>query len=73
MSDWVTVWQCDDCEACLNDQPGFTTIAGTWTCTECGCLNDVSENNEFDLLGLLKRGIDEFCPHRLNDPENDDD
>ncbi len=38
-------WYCDSCHAHMNDQFGFDTISGTWTCTECGAVNDVSENN----------------------------
>ena len=38
-------WYCDECDAYLNDQPGFTVSSGSWTCTECGTSNDVSEDN----------------------------
>ena len=38
-------WWCDDCDAPLNDQPGFTPDCGTWTCSVCGCLNFIDENN----------------------------
>lgn len=38
-------WYCDNCREHMNDQFGFTTALGTWTCTECGVVNDVSENN----------------------------
>lgn len=38
-------WYCDSCRAHMNDQFGFTTVLDTWTCTECGEDNDVSENN----------------------------
>ena len=38
-------WYCDDCGAYMNNQPCFTTVSGEWTCTECGTINDVSENN----------------------------
>ena len=41
-------WYCDFCGAHMNGQPGFTTTSGQWTCTECGSLNDVSENNIFE-------------------------
>ena len=51
-------WYCDDCDAHLNNQWGFTTITGIWTCTECGYENDVSESNilhgeEADFVGSL--------------------
>ena len=38
-------WHCDCCDALMNDQPGFTTATGEWICTECGAVNDVSEDN----------------------------
>lgn len=38
-------WYCDECGAHMNIQPGFTTADDSWECTECGCLNDVSEDN----------------------------
>lgn len=41
-------WFCDSCDANLNRQAGFTTSSGTWTCTECGSENDVTDNNILD-------------------------
>lgn len=38
-------WYCDESGAYMNEQPGFTTTSGEWTCTECGCVNDVSDGN----------------------------
>ena len=38
-------WYCDECDTYMNSQPGFTTSSGEWTCTECGYVNDVSEDN----------------------------
>jgi hypothetical protein len=38
-------WYCDDCHAHMNTQTGFTTADGSWTCIECGSLNDVSVGN----------------------------
>ena len=29
----------------MNEQPGFNTNSGRWTCTQCGYDNDVSDNN----------------------------
>ena len=40
-------WFCDNCDVYMNDQPGFRA-GGTWVCSECGELNDVSPSNEFD-------------------------
>lgn len=41
-------WYCDGCHAVLNEQEGFNTLSGRWTCTECGEDNDVSESNLFE-------------------------
>lgn len=38
-------WYCDECGAYMNSQPGFTTEDDEWECTECGYVNDVSEDN----------------------------
>lgn len=40
-----TLWFCDDCEAYLNAQKGFTPKTGRWTCTACGKENDVTDDN----------------------------
>lgn len=40
-------WYCDDCDAYLNDQPGFDDHCGVWICTECGCENEISEDQIF--------------------------
>ena len=37
-------WYCDNCGAELNTQLGFRA-GSTWTCKECGYLNDVSTDN----------------------------
>ena len=34
-------WFCDNCNALLNEQRGFTTKKGTWTCRECGTENSI--------------------------------
>lgn len=59
-------WHCDYCDAILNEQPGFSTISGTWVCTECGALNDVSDDN------ILPEGTYEFTPHPLQEPEDEE-
>ncbi|WP_156337151.1 hypothetical protein [Paenibacillus dakarensis] len=41
-------WFCDNCSVYMNNQPGFTTSSDEWTCTECGYVNDVSEDNIID-------------------------
>ena len=38
-------WYCDDCDAYLNIQPGFSTSCGEWECTKCGCINYIDEDN----------------------------
>lgn len=37
-------WYCDECDAYLNDQPGFDDHCDVWVCTECGCENKISED-----------------------------
>lgn len=41
-------WYCDECDAYMNNQPGFTAKSGEWTCTKCGSVNDVTEDNIID-------------------------
>lgn len=43
--DFTVFWFCDDCETFLNVQLGFNTKEKQWTCTECGCICDVSRRN----------------------------
>ena len=57
-------WYCDNCDAHLNNQIGFSAHSGSWRCAECGYVNDVSENN------ILSGDEEEFvrmayvvCPH----------
>ena len=38
-------WYCDNCDAHLNNQSGFSAHTGSWTCAECGYVNDVSAAN----------------------------
>jgi len=38
-------WFCDDCEAFLNVQDGFTTKDKTWKCTECGHVSGVTRRD----------------------------
>jgi hypothetical protein len=55
----------------MNDQSGFDVSGGTWVCTECGALNDVSEDNTLDLLGMLAKGITEFITSPLKTPDDE--
>lgn len=41
-------WYCDNCGALLNKQYGFSDSYGTWTCTECGHTNGISEDEIID-------------------------
>lgn len=41
-------WYCDECNALLNNQAGFNTYGGTWTCTKCGNLNYIDESEILD-------------------------
>ena len=41
-------WYCDECNARLNNQSGFSADCGTWTCTECGELNYIDEGEILD-------------------------
>lgn len=43
--DNTVFWFCDECDAYLNIQQNFNTDKGTWKCTECDFVNDVSEDN----------------------------
>lgn len=54
-------WHCDECDAYLNDQPGFTTATGEWICTECGAVNDVTEDNILYISDDDGDGIPEGC------------
>lgn len=38
-------WCCDSCGALLNRQCGFSDSYGSWTCTECGHHNRISEDD----------------------------
>ena len=64
-------WICDYCAAYMNNQPGFNVSDGTWTCSECGTVNDVSENNIVDPLALLAYGIDEITSKLFHDSDDD--
>lgn len=56
-------WYCDECDTYMNSQHGFTTSDGEWTCTKCGHINDVSEDNI----------LDEYENPYENDDDDDDD
>ena len=38
-------WYCDNCGTYMNDQKGFNTHSGSWTCEKCGFINDVTKDN----------------------------
>ena len=56
-------WWCDECNASLNDQPGFDPNCGSWVCTECGQLNYIDEN----------KVIDDSASYSFEDASDDDD
>lgn len=39
------LWFCDECEAYLNVQAGFTTKNRKWECTECGHINGTTRKD----------------------------
>ena len=41
-------WYCDECNAYLNNQSGFHADCGSWTCTKCGYVNYINENEILD-------------------------
>lgn len=65
-------WTCDYCGAYLNSQPGFTTSDGTWRCTECGALNDVSDSNVYDPDKMRGKSISVKALELPDDADPDD-
>lgn len=67
-------WYCDNCNACLTDQPGFVDTCGSWTCTNCGYTNQINEEEigyyqdyspktgDFTILFDDKEYFDNFVP-----------
>lgn len=39
------LWFCDECEAYLNVQLGFSGKGKVWQCSECGHVNDINKDN----------------------------
>ena len=48
-------WYCDECNDLLNNQSGFNTSCGTWSCKKCGEVNYIDESEILD-----DYDIDEF-------------
>ena len=65
-------WYCDECNAYLNDQEGFNTYEGTWTCTECGYENYINEYNIVDDDNYNEEDYDEYNNDYSDDEEDDD-
>ncbi len=40
-TDNEVAWICDQCEALLNEQDGFSENCDSWKCTECGFVNRI--------------------------------
>lgn len=56
-------WYCDNCDAHLNNQLGFTSASGKWICSKCGHTNDVSEGNVLNELGQeIEKSLFYHCP-----------
>lgn len=60
-------WYCDNCDALLNEQPGFTYDCGVWTCTECGHENLIDESEIVD--EAPPRGYCRNCEHSSEFPD----
>lgn len=41
-------WYCNECDASLDEQDGFSDYCDTWTCTECGCVNEISADEIYN-------------------------
>ena len=41
-----TDWYCSSCNAHLNEQSGYESAYGSWTCTECGNYIDLTDNDD---------------------------
>ena len=50
-------WYCDYCNDYLNSQSGFHDGCGEWTCTKCGQINPI---NEDEIIGYDDFGDDDF-------------
>lgn len=59
--DGYVFWFCDECGLFLNVQEGFDKSADQWTCTECGHVNSLGED---DLVGTCQD-----CGCFLPDPD----
>lgn len=44
-------WYCDNCDAHLNNQSGFSGESGSWVCTKCGTLNYIDYGNTLTEYG----------------------
>lgn len=42
-------WWCDNCDALLNEQPGFSDSHRTWKCRNCGHVNRIDEDQIIDV------------------------
>jgi predicted RNA-binding Zn-ribbon protein involved in translation (DUF1610 family) len=64
---YYITWYCDNCRTIMNGQPGFSTESGEWTCTECGFVNDVTENNVTEIEEEIptRYAMCPTCGHRL--------
>jgi hypothetical protein len=64
-------WYCNQCNDLLNNQLGFNVNCGTWSCTNCGEVNYINENeilDDFEINEFENSGFDSY-----NDFVNDRD
>ena len=56
-------WYCNECNEYLNSQPGFNPNCGTWSCTNCGEVNYIDENeilNDDEYDNFKNSGFDSY-------------
>lgn len=57
-------WYCDNCDAHLNNQSGFTGESGSWECEKCGYINSIDSGNVLNDLGhALEYVLCVHCPN----------
>ena len=50
-------WWCDECNASLDEQEGFFSTCGIWTCDVCGWINLIDENSDLEGNGTIDDGV----------------
>lgn len=65
-------WYCDECNAYLNIQSGFTTNCGTWSCQNCGEVNYINESDilhDYEINEFKNSGFDSYNEY-VNDRDS---